>query len=300
MKPRYFLTGLGLVVTLVVGVILSYSDNKLHLIFCDVGQGDAILAVRGRTQILIDGGPSDKVLVCLSQHIPFWDRDLEMVVLTHPEYDHITGLVSVIDRYNVRQIVSNSLLTESGVFSNFRSGVIAREIPVYSPKIGDKIKIGNLEMEILFPLEKLGEEIVWEKAGEPAVLGLTSFTGDFNKTAIVFELKYDQFEALFTGDIGVEQEKEINGELESIEVLKVAHHGSKYSTSEEFLEKIKPSLAVISVGASNRYGHPTSEVLQRLSKLDLPAGRQVKILRTDIDGEVEIVSDGESWYTKSQ
>ena len=283
---------LSLALALILGAILSLPDQNLHLIFCDVGQGDAILITKGITQILIDGGPSEKVLGCLSNHLPFWDKDLEMVILTHPEYDHITGLVSVIERYSVKQLSSNSLLAESGVFNKFREKVIERKIPVFSPKAGEKIKIGNLEMEILFPLEKLGNEIVWKSGESPHVLGLSTYTGNFNETAIVSLLKFGNFRALLTGDIGAEQEGEIAIELEGVDILKVAHHGSKYSTTEEFLEKIKPALAVISVGASNRYGHPTNEVLERLRNLG------VEILRTDINGEIEVVSDGKSWYTK--
>jgi len=283
---------LSLALALILGAILSLPDQNLHLIFCDVGQGDAILIIKGTTQVLIDGGPGEKVLGCLSNHLPFWDKDLEMVILTHPEYDHITGLVSVIERYSVKQLSSNSLLAESGVFNNFREKVVERKIPVFSPKAGEKIKIGNLEMEILFPLEKLGNEIVWKSGENPQVLGLSTYTGNFNETAIVSLLEFGNFRALLTGDIGAEQEGEIAQELEGVDILKVAHHGSKYSTSEEFLEKIKPALAVISVGASNRYGHPTSEVLERLRNLG------VEILRTDINGEIEVVSDGKSWYTK--
>ena len=292
MKLKYLFVSLGLIITLVFSAIFSFPDRKLHLIFCDVGQGDATLAVKGSTQILIDGGPSDKVLGCLSNHLPFWDREIEMVVVTHPEYDHLTGLVSVIERYRVKQLVSNSLVTQTGVFNQFRKEVIEREIPVYSPKAGDKIKIGSLEFLVLFPKEKLGDEIVWRTQDDPQVLGVSNYTGNFNETTIVSLLLYGRFKALLTGDIGEKQEREL--ETKQTEVLKVAHHGSKYSTSQDFLEKIKPDLAVISVGASNRYGHPTSEVLERLKNLD------VKILRTDIDGEIEIVSDGESWYTKDQ
>ena len=291
-KYKYFLGSLGLVLALIFGIVTSAPDNKLHLIFCDVGQGDAILAVKGDNQILIDGGPSDKALSCLSEHMPFWDRDLELVVLTHPEYDHITGLVSVIERYGVRQIVSNSLLTESGVFDKFRTGVVKKNIPAYSPKEGDRIKVGDLALKILFPQEKLGDEIVWKTNDSPQVLGLTTYTGNFNQTVIVSELDYGSFKALLTGDIGVDQEKEIEAELEKVDVLKVAHHGSKYSTSAEFLDLIQPSLAVISVGANNNYGHPTSEVLNRLKNLE------IKILRTDVNGEIELVSDGNSWKAR--
>lgn len=265
--------------------------TNLHLVFCDVGQGDAILATYRKTQVLIDGGPNDQVLECLSQHLPFWDRTIELVVLTHPEADHLTGLVSVIERYNVKQIVSNSLIADSSVFGKLREEVITKKIPVFSPKYGDKIKMANLELKILYPEEKLGSELVWREPDDPQILGLTSYAGKFNETAIVSLLSFGNFDALLTGDIGAKQEALLD--LAHVEVLKVAHHGSKYSTGEDFLDKLQPALAVISVG-KNSYGHPTSEVLKRLTDLG------IKVLRTDQDGEIEIVSDGKSWYTQKK
>lgn len=296
-KLKYSLSVITLLLVSLVWGLASFPDSKLHLVFCDVGQGDATLIISGQTQILIDGGPNDKVLACLANHLPYWDRTIEMVVLTHPESDHITGLVSVIQRYGVRQILANSLVTDTGVFSKFREEVIAKKIPVYSPKYGDKIKISKLTLDILFPEEKQGNEIVWTDSRELAqlkVLGVSNFTGNFNETAIVSELEYGSFKALFTGDIGFDQELEIEKEpgLGQIDILKIAHHGSKYSTSQEFLDLIRPKLAIISVGASNTYGHPTSEVLDRLGII----GATIK--RTDIDGEIEIVSDGKSWEIK--
>ncbi|MDO8551891.1 MAG: MBL fold metallo-hydrolase [bacterium] len=291
MKTKYIFGLLIAVTGLLWGVVSSLPDSKLHLYFCDVGQGDAILATLGQTQVLIDGGPNNNVLKCLSDNMPFWDRDLELVISTHPELDHLAGLVTVVERYNVRQIISNSLIGETGTFSKFRQEVIIKKIPVYSPRNGDKIKVGKLVFRVLFPLEKLGDEIVWKNPSDFKVLGLSAFSGNFNTTAVVTELDFGNFKALLTGDIGVEEEKEIEPDLELVNVLKVAHHGSKYSTSREFLEKLKPSLAVISVGVSNRYGHPTSEVLDRL-KSD-----GIKVLRTDLSGTIEVVSDGKSWYT---
>ena len=289
-KFKYFLAVLGLIATLVVGAAFSFPDQNLHLIFCDVGQGDAILAIKGENQVLIDSGPGEKVLGCLSDHVPFWDKTLELVILTHPEADHAGGLPSVLERYSVKQLVSNSLVVDSGVFQKIREEVLEQKIPVYSPKAGDRIKIGELEIEILYPLEKQGDEIVWQTSENPQVLGISVFTGNLNETAIVGKIKFGEFDALLTGDIGIEQEKEI--EPGEVEILKIAHHGSKYSSSQEFLEKISPDLAIISVGATNRYGHPTPEVLERLRNLE------IKILRTDLNGEIEIVSDGSSWYTK--
>lgn len=295
--PFYFLL---LIIAITVLFLLSFPDGKLHLYFCDVGQGDATLITKGNIQILVDGGPNDKVLACLSEHLPFWDRTIEVVVLSHPEFDHVTGLVSVLERYRVLQLVSNSLLADTGVFSKFRAEVIKNKIPVFSPKFGDKIKIANLTIKILYPEERLGNKIVWvnqgnnNNGGNKEILGTEIFAGNLNETAIVAELEYGDFKALFTGDAGVDQEAILlnQGFGESVNVLKVAHHGSQYSTAVSFLESIRPSLAVISVGANNKYGHPAPETLQRLKMIG------AKIKRTDVDGEVEIVSDGKGWQTR--
>ncbi|MGB9707004.1 MAG: ComEC/Rec2 family competence protein [Microgenomates group bacterium] len=287
---KIFLIFLLLLAGLVWGVVSQLPDGRLHLIFCDVGQGDAILVVRRSTQILIDGGPNEKVLSCLSSHLPFWDRQIELVILTHPEYDHLTGLVSVIQRYKTLAIVSNSLLAETGIFQKFRQEVVSRQIPVHSPAAGEEIRVGEIKLRILSPEQKLGEEIVWRSLAEPKVLGLTPFSGNFNKTAIVTLLDFGDFQALLPADIGAEEEKKILPGLEEVEVLKVGHHGSKYSTSKELLAVTKPKLAVISVGANNRYGHPTPEVLERLAAVG------AKIRRTDLEGEIEVVSDGRNWY----
>jgi len=289
-NSKIILIFLLLLAGLVWGVAAQLPDGWLHLVFCDVGQGDAILVVKGSNQVLIDGGPNEKVLTCLSNHLPFWDRQIELVVATHPEADHLTGLVSVIQRYIILQIVSNSLLADSGIFQKFRTEVVNRQIPVHSPQAGEEIKIGEIKLKILYPLEKLGQEIVWKTLEESKILGLSAYTGNFNKTAIVALLEFGDFQALLTGDVGVKEEEKFLPSLGEIEVLKVAHHGSKYSTSEEFLAATRPKLAVISVGANNRYGHPAPEVLERLRTV----GAQV--CRTDLEGEIEIVSDGKNWY----
>jgi len=289
-NSKIILIFLLLLAGLVWGVASQLPDDRLHLIFCDVGQGDAILIVKGSNQVLIDGGPSEKVLTCLSNNLPFWDRQIELVVATHPEYDHLTGLISVIQRYRILQIVSNSLLAESGIFQKFRAEVVNRQISVHNPRAGEEIKIGQIKLKILYPTEKLGEEIVWKTLEEPKVLGLSTYTGNFNKTAIVALLEFGDFQALLPADVGIEEEEKILSALSEVEVLKVAHHGSKYSTSERLLETIRPKLAVISVGANNRYGHPAPEVLSRLQAIG------AKIRRTDLEGEVKVVSDGKSWY----
>lgn len=275
-KPFFWLV---LVLGLVWMAVFQLPDKNLHLVFCDVGQGDAVLISHRSHQILIDGGPNNQVLSCLGNNLPFWDRTIEMVVATHPDADHITGLIDVIKRYSVEQFVLNSAGKDSAVFHEFQRVIGAEGAGVYFPQEGDQVKLGALKMIVLWPLSQ-------EK-----VLGATTVEKEANETSIVILLSFGEFDVLLPGDISSQIEVQLD--LGDIEVLKVAHHGSKFSTSEEFLEKVKPELAVVSVG-KNRFGHPTREVLERLETLG------IALLRTDQEGEVEVVSDGRKWYSNSR
>lgn len=284
---KYLYGSLALIVALVLGAVLAYPDQDLHLIFCDVGQGDAILITQGTTQVLIDGGPNQKVLSCLANHLPFWDRTIEMIVVTHPDNDHLGGLPDVIERYNVTQLVSHGLVNDTAIFWAFREKVLEKNIPVFLPRTGDKLQLAGIVLKVLFPQEKMGDELVWQKEANTQVLGTHLYPENTNEASIVTLLSYGDFDVLLPGDIGSQNEGVIEADKD-IEVLKVAHHGSKYSTSEEFLEQIKPKLAIISVG-KNSFGHPTSEVLERLRDLS------IQVLRTDLDGEIEISTNGRDW-----
>ncbi|MCJ7786987.1 MBL fold metallo-hydrolase [Patescibacteria group bacterium] len=253
-KPLFWLV---LLLILVWTALFSLPDQRLHLIFCDVGQGDAILISYQKTQILIDGGPDNRVLNCLSHHLPFWDRRLEVVVLTHPEKDHFGGLVDVIKRYSLKYLISYS-------WPETEQKTIL--------KAGDEVKLGKVKLSVLWPKE-------------------INQGGELNENSLVLKLTFGSFCALLPGDISSKTEDQLD-KVGPCQVLKVAHHGSRYSTGEEFLEKVRPVLAVISVGP-NSFGHPTEEVIKKLKDLD------IKILRTDQDGEIEIVSNGENWYIKS-
>ncbi|MCJ7804730.1 MBL fold metallo-hydrolase [Patescibacteria group bacterium] len=269
-KPLFWLI---LILILLWGVVFSLPDKQLHLVFCDVDQGDAILISYLQTQVLIDGGPDNKILGCLSKNMPFWDRKIEIVVLTHPEEDHFGGLIDVFKRYNVRYFVSNGLIKSSASFTELEQSRRSKKVLPLMVKVGDKIKISSLQFLFL-----------WPEKGDFK-------TDDFNDSSVVLKLVYGDFEALFPGDISEKVEKLLDLPAGGVEILKVAHHGSKFSTSEEFLRKIKPKLAVISVG-KNRFGHPTLEVLERLNQ----AG--IRVLRTDQQGEIEIVSNGWGWYNR--
>lgn len=262
---------LSLFLVLLCLFLFNLPDNNLHLVFCDVGQGDATLIVYKQNQILVDGGPDQKVLSCLSQNLPFYDRRIEMVVLTHPEEDHFFGLIDVLKRYDVRYFVSNGIKKSSASFAELEKIKEEKKVLSVLVKTGDQIKIGLLFFSVLWPEKDYIQ------------------TKELNDSTVVLKLSFGDFEALLTGDISEKVENLLN--LDKVEVLKVAHHGSKFSTSTAFLNLVKPYLAVISVG-ENRFGHPTAEVLERLKQ----AG--AKILRTDQIGTIEIVSDGRQWYTR--
>jgi len=264
---------LFLTLTLIWLAFLSLPDNNLHLVFCQVGQGDANLITYRQTQILVDGGPDNSVLNCLADNMPFWDRKIEMVLLTHPEADHFTGLIEVVERYQVDYLLLNpDLQVSTDGFRELKTLIDNYQIKNYAPKKGDKIEIDPVLMSFIWPPRNLVE------------------FKNLNDSSLVFKLVFGQFEVLFLGDISSEIEDEL--EVDEVAVLKVAHHGSKFSTNESFLSKISPKIAVICVG-KNRFGHPHPDVLNRLLK------QNVKTLRTD-QSEVEIISNGIDYQIASQ
>jgi len=251
--------------------------------FFDVGQGDAIFIVSPqRHQILIDGGPGPAILEKLAAEMPFYDRSLDLIILTHPERDHISGLIEVLKRYEVENILWTGIVRNSSEYEEWMKLIKEEKAKIFIAKLSQKVICqGNHPeqkgefMEILNPLESLeGRE----------------FKNDSNDTSIVIKLVFNKETFLFTGDISSKIEKDLklaNLPLKA-DILKVAHHGSKYSSSDYFLESVLPEIAVIQVG-KNSYGHPTEEVLRRLEKFG------IKTLRTDLDGDIKIVSDGKNY-----
>ena len=258
---------------LLIGIVWQWPDGRVHLVACDVGQGDGILIWRGSAQVVVDGGPDRKIVDCLSRFVPFWDRSIELVVLTHPEADHVTGLVEVLKRYAVGQLVTSNVAKDTRVFGEFKQAVAKDQVPVHIAMAGEEVMVGGLAFK---------------------VLGARTEAAEVNETSVVLKLVYGQFRALLTGDIGSETEQVLvnSGSNLRSNVLKVGHHGSKFSSSEEFLRAVKPALAVISVGKKNRYGHPTQETLGRFRAVG------ARILRTDESGHIEIVSDGEKLWVR--
>jgi len=261
------LAGLLALSLILAGIIFYSSRQDLKIIFLDVGQGDAILIEQGQNQILIDGGPSgQKLLEKLGKYVPFWDRQIELVIATHPDADHIGGLIDLMRTYAVGSLMDTKTESESQVYKKYREIIETKKISEIEGVAGVDLKIGdNAEMKVLSPAENYNSQ---EK--------------DTNLNSIVARLKFGENSFLFTGDLPSDGEQALvkNGENMKSQVLKVGHHGSKYSSSVEFLKAVSPRDAAISVGANNKYGHPAPEVLEKL----INSG--INILRTDEGGDI--------------
>ena len=257
--------------------IASQKGGLLKVYFFDVGQGDAIfIEAPNGNQVLIDGGPDNAVLQKLGETMPFYDKDIDVVVLTHSDADHVTGLIEVLDRYEVKNIIYSNVIRVSSLYGAWQEAVAKEESNIIDPVAGKIIDVGNgVSLLISNPSESLNGQA----------------RDKTNDDSVVLMLKYGETEILLTGDIEAKTERRIilNGADLDADILKVAHHGSKTSTIEEFLYEVSPQVAIIQVGAKNRYGHPTQEVLSRLENFG------VKLYRTDVDGDIKIVSDGKNY-----
>ncbi len=228
-----------------------------------MGQGDAILISQGNQQVLIDGGPSEQILMeKLGQFIPFWDRKIEVLIATHPDKDHIAGLMAAMKNYQVGVIINSHVPAESEISQEFEKLVSQEKIMEMTGEPGLKIN--------------------WPEGASLKILEAKE-TKDSNEGSIVTRLDFGENAFLFTGDITENTERDLISRIPdslAADFLKVAHHGSKYATSAEFLDEVRPREAIISVGKNNRYGHPTPEVLGRLEE------KSITILRTDQNRDI--------------
>lgn len=303
-RSLFVLGGIGVIIALFLAYVSSASsenDGKLRIYFCDVGQGDAAyIRFPDGEDIVIDGGPNKKILDCLGKYMPFYDREIDLVVATHPQKDHIQGLIDVLDRYSVDYVIMGPEGNESLGYTQLVDVIRKKNIPVKQLYRGDEFMMGEARIGVLWPTRQYvdanapmqqcsNETMGCNILANGAVLGLST-DQDLNNFSYYMHLSYGEFDALFTGDGDRHIQPEIQalGSLPDVEVLKFPHHGSKRGISSEFLDLVKPELAVISVG-KNSYGHPTREALEILGE------RDIKILRTDRDGDVEVESDGRGW-----
>ena len=275
-SKRYVMPSLAVFAALSVLFAANMPDDRTRVSFLDVGQGDSILIQSGQQEILVDGGPDATALTReLGRRLPFWDRTIELVVLTHPHADHLTGLIEVLKRYHVGQVLYAETNSTLPLWTEWLDAIKDRKINVTIAVPGQDITTGDGDLSL---------EVLSAGGNSEATL---------DSGGIVLKVKDDKVSFLLTADITEETELNLITERADMDstVLKVAHHGSYTATSSEFLSVVTPQVAVISVGAGNDYGHPSKEVLDRLA--DIPT------YRTDQNGTVEFITDGTRLWVKT-
>ena len=248
--------------------------SGLQVHYLDVGQGDATLLV-GPTgnKMLIDGGPDRKILTALGRVLPSYDRRIDVVVATHPDADHIGGLIAVLENYDVRYFLTTGATTSTEISRTLERLVTARQIERIVVRTGFVLHFDEQVLyTVLFPNTDVNG---WET----------------NKGSIVARVSHGQNDFLFTGDSPQEIELQLVREMPSVldsEVYKVGHHGSRTSSAESFVRLVSPDYSVISAGLDNRYGHPHPTVLETLSTWG------GAVLTTFASGSIQLMSDGET------
>lgn len=259
--------------------MITFSDNNFRLIFCDVGQGDGIyIRTPKGHDIVIDGGPDDfSMSECLVRHMPIWDREIDIVFLTHPDSDHLTGLINVLKSYSVKEFATSKAPKDTDVFNELLETVEREGLDVKYLTKGDRLETTDgLVMTVEWPTEQF----------------VTGGSSDSNEYSLVHFLKYGSTTALLTGDVTSVYLNSIMPIIGHAGIFKSPHHGSKTGVDEFTFEHNTPDIAVISAGKNNSYGHPSREVLGLFKEKGIP------YVETK-NGDIEFVSDGKVWQLKN-
>jgi competence protein ComEC len=311
MRKKIYIGGFIFAIIAFIGAIFLFyflyaQSSELEVIFFDVGQGDSIFVKSPYGQnIIIDGGPDSMAAKKIAENLPWWDKRIDLMILSHPHDDHVVGLIDVLRRYDVKEILYTGVLHSSPGYLEWLDIINKKEIILKIIKEPQTIFLGeNLFFEIIHPFENLAGEKV----------------DNLNNSSIITKLIYGNISFLFSGDCEIEIEEKmllsdpkIFNSLESkkgfqdnniafkindilnANVFKAGHHGSDTSNSQDFLEAIflsdfsgqKEKFFVIQVGEKNNFGHPSLRILKRVERMG------INILRNDNDGDIKFISDGE-------
>ncbi|OGJ54674.1 hypothetical protein A3D11_00085 [Candidatus Peribacteria bacterium RIFCSPHIGHO2_02_FULL_49_16] len=267
-KALFLLTGL---LTLSTLELSKLPDGDLHLHLLDVGQGDSILLTTpSGKHILIDGGPNLSVLEHLGTYLPFFDRHIDLLILSHPNQDHLTAFPEITKRYSIGSILLTGAPFDLARYDALITQIRERNIPVIVADPKKDIAMGDgVLIDVLWPPQKLRE----------------TFLNNENELSIIARILYKEHSILLTGDIEHGGEVAIlqSGADSDSTILKVAHHGSKSSSSTGFLLAASPDLALISAGKNNPYGHPNKKVIERLEAMGIEVRSTIK------DGTVSLI-----------
>ena len=247
--------------------ILQFFDTRTTVVFCDVGQGDGTyIRIHNKIDLIIDAGPANGMMLqCLGKYMPFYDRTLEYLFLSHPQIDHYGGLLEILKRYKVVNFYTISLRGSGKNITQLKQLVNNQRVRTSIPTTGDTFSILDAQISVLSPSQRR----------------LNIPTADDNELSVILDMTFPHKRFLFTGDAPTRILNSLNLSKNIREtILKVPHHGSKNGLARRFIELVNPKVAVISVGKNNSYGHPTKKVLDLLKAL------KIDIKRTDVEGDI--------------
>lgn len=266
------------VVIILCGVLIHFSSfHSPRAIFCSVGQGDAsYIRIPPSFDILIDAGPDESVLECLGTYMPFYDKTIDLAILSHPDSDHYGGFVHVFPRYTVRHILAPPIDNTDDTFAPIRETLATKK--ALFPVAGDRITIPSGELYFLWPTTQYIEAQSIQSSSL-----LRTATGSKNSFSLIFICTIEDVTLLYTGDITPDLlPYVIIPEEYTIDVLKVPHHGSKNGLTASFLKQTNPDISIISAGENNKHNHPSGEIL---TLFDMAKKAYV---RTDIHGDIQV------------
>jgi len=323
MKKLFFFC---FILFLIGSVYAKYPDKKAHLIVCDVGQGDAILISQGFFQLLIDTGPDEKLLDCLNDNIPFWDKKIDVLILTHFDADHVGGFVELTNFYEIGNIfLPLTEYKESDLYLELKERLLAlketgtvikepflgQQIAFYNSTRVNKAKYNSIEplfFTFLTPFTLNSEKYAqleennafsWEKAETILSDKKMSEMADQiseNDGSIVLLMQYGILSILLVGDLETTGEESLLelSLINKVDILKVGHHGAKTSSSLSFLLKTRPETSLVSVGENNKFDHPSPEVLSALESISS------RVFRTDQQKELHLILEEDFFYLKDK
>lgn len=285
MRKYFFIFLLSLFGLVVLGAVeyFSFNDGKLRIVVCNVGQGDGVIikSPSGKV-VLFDAGPDDSILKCLSDVLPFWQKSIDIAMISHPHADHFSGMFSVLPEYTVRSYVSETVVNRSESFQELVKALKEEGLPVIYAYRGHRIDLGDgTTIKVLGPSREFADRV-----------SPTGYINDVTELiSLIVLVEYGSFSALLTGDSVVSG---IQDALPpDVTYLQVPHHGSASGLDQEVLKDIDPEIATISVG-ENKYGHPTAKILSLLEAENVPT------YRTDRVGAISLSTDGRSHTVRTE